>query len=503
MTNRDIAAAFDEIADLLELQNANPFRVRAYRNGARRIADLSESVAQIVTDSNRDLTEFGGIGKELAEKIRTLVKTGSLPMLEELRAEIPAGVLTLIRVPGLGAKKAAILHQELGIASLEMLRAACEADQVQALKGFGRKTQEKILAGIELAAMAEDRMYWAVADEIVQELLAYLRQVPGIRQLEVAGSYRRGRETVGDIDILVDAENPSAVMDHLAMFGGGVTLIGRGDTKMSVRLPRGLQVDLRAVPPESFGAALQYFTGSKDHNVLVRGMAKDRGLKINEYGVFRLNVAAGDSPAANAGAAGKNAEIAAGEPPAATSETPIAGRTEEEVYATLGLPLFPPEIREARDEFAWAAAGKLPKLIDLADLVADLHMHTTSSDGKASLPEMVDAAHAAATSTSPSPITRNASAWRTASTRPAFAHSGKRSTPSIAGSTTSSSSKALSATSSNKAAWTCPTTCSPRPIGSSPASITASSKRAGKSPTGSWGHSRIRTSRSSLTPPAG
>ncbi|MEX0641757.1 MAG: helix-hairpin-helix domain-containing protein, partial [Pirellulales bacterium] len=292
MTNRDIAAAFDEIADLLEFQNANPFRVRAYRNAARKIGDLSEPVAAIVADPDRSLTDLEGIGADLAEKIAGLVTSGNLPMLEELRAAIPAGVLALLRIPGLGPKKAAVLYKDLHITSLDMLREACAADQVHALKGFGKKTQDKILAGIDLAAHAEDRMYWSHADEIVQDLLEYMRLLKGIRQMEVAGSYRRGKETIGDIDLLVDAKDAEAAMDHLAKFGDGATLIGRGDTKMSIRLARGLQIDLRVMHTKSFGAALQYFTGSKDHNVILRGMAKDRGLRINEYGVFRVGKSA-------------------------------------------------------------------------------------------------------------------------------------------------------------------------------------------------------------------
>src|SRR3954471_20710753 len=287
MNNRDIAASFDEIADLLEFQNANPFRVRAYRNAARRINDLSEPLANVAADPNRQLTDLDGIGKDLALKIEEVLETGSIGMLDELRSEIPGGVLAMVRIPGMGPKKAAALFKELGITTLDALRAACEADQVSALKGFGKKTQEKILAGIDVAAAAHVRVYWAHADEIVQQLLAHMRQVKGIRQMEVAGSYRRGRETIGDIDLLVDADDPHAVMDQLGRFEELATVIGRGDTKMSIRLGRGLQIDLRVVPAKSFGAALQYFTGSKDHNVVLRGMAKDRGLRINEYGVFR------------------------------------------------------------------------------------------------------------------------------------------------------------------------------------------------------------------------
>ncbi len=382
MNNRDIATLFDEVADLLEFENANPFRVRAYRNAARRINDLSEPLAAIAADSGRQLTDIDGIGKDLAAKIGELLETGSIAMLEELRTRIPGGVLAMVRIPGMGPKKAAALYNELGITSLDGLRAACESGQVEVLKGFGKKTQEKILAGIDVAAHAEERMYWAHADEIVQQLLTHMRQLPGIRQMEVAGSHRRGRETIGDVDLLVDADDADAVMDHLGRFEEMATVSGRGDTKMSIRLGRGLQIDLRVVPPKSFGAALQYFTGSKDHNVVLRGMAKDRGLRINEYGVFRSSPVAADS------------DDGADEPDYKNVDSPlyVAGRTEEEVYSTLELPWFPPEVREARQEFAWAAAGALPDLIELTDLQGDLHMHTTASDGKATLREMVVAA---------------------------------------------------------------------------------------------------------------
>jgi DNA polymerase (family 10) len=390
MNNRDIATIFAEIADLLEFQNANPFRVRAYRNAARRITDLPEPLAKIAADPKRELTDLEGIGKDLAQKIGEVLDTGSIAMLEELRSAIPGGVLAIVRIPGVGPKKAAALHKELGITSLDALRAACEADQVQSLKGFGKKTQGKILAGIDVAAKAHLRIYWAHADEIVQHLLAHMRELKSIRQIEVAGSYRRGRETIGDLDLLVDADDADAVMDQLGRFEELATVLGRGDTKMSIRLGRGLQIDLRVVPSKSFGAALQYFTGSKDHNVVLRGMAKDRGLRINEYGVFRVE-------GGGRSAKGEGPENDSGPRPSALGPQPdwpnyIAGRTEEEVYAAIDLPWFPPEIREARQEFAWAAAGELPKLIELTDLVGDLHMHTTASDGKASLREMVVAA---------------------------------------------------------------------------------------------------------------
>lgn len=386
MHNAEIAAALDEVADLLEFQGANSFRVRAYRNASRTVHDLTEPAERVASDSNRSLTEFSGIGADLAVKIKTLIDTGKLPMLEELRAAVPESVLALMRIPGLGPKKAAALFSQLGIKTLDELRAACETHQVRDLKGFGEKTEAAILAGMSFAASPEVlRIYWADADLIAQALVAHLRAGGGVRQIEPAGSYRRGRETVGDLDFVVDCEDGAAVMDRLAAYPEVSAVIGRGDTKMSVRLMSGLQIDLRVVPEKSFGAALVYFTGSKQHNIVLRGLAKQHGLRINEYGVFRLP--AGGKPAD----AEKDAsdEVAAKE--AAKLEY-IAGASEKEVYDTLDLPVFPPEIREARSEFDWAAAGSLPKLIELSDICGDLHMHTTATDGKASLEEMIAAA---------------------------------------------------------------------------------------------------------------
>ncbi len=365
LSNAQMAAVLEQLADLLEFQGANAFRIRAYRNGSRAIRNLSQSVAHLVAENPDQLTDIDGIGKAVAEKCVTLVQTGSLPQLETLLEEIPESVLTLLRIPGLGPKKAALLHRELGIVTLEQLKQACEQQQVRVLKGFGAKTEEAILKGMHVAEAAGQRIYWAEADQIVAALREWLRPLTAVRQLEFAGSYRRGKETVGDLDILVDSTDHNQVMDRLAGFAGVVETIGRGDTKMSVRMASGLQIDVRVVPRESFGAALQYFTGSKEHNVVLRGRAKQRGLKINEYGVFRV---AGDS------------------------QEYLAGDSEQSVYATLNLPVIPPELREARQEFQWADAGTLPDLIRESDVQGDLHMHTTETDGLASLAEMVDAA---------------------------------------------------------------------------------------------------------------
>jgi len=365
MTNTQIADVFEQMADLLEFQGANTFRVRAYRNGARAIRDLPEAVSSMVEHGIDKITAIDGIGKGVAEKCVTLVETGELPQLNELKEQVPESVLALMRVPGMGPKKAAVLFKELGIATLEQLKEACEAEQVRTLKGFGKKTEESILQGLAIAEAAGQRIYWADADEIASELKAHLSVCKSIEQLELAGSYRRGKETVGDLDVLVVSEDADEVMDRLNEFENVSEVIGRGDTKMSIRLNNGFQIDLRVVPAESFGAALQYFTGSKEHNVILRGRAKQRGLKINEWGVYRVD---GDK------------------------ETYIAGASEKDVYATLELPVFPPESRESRGEFDLAEADELPQLIELTDIRGDLHMHTTETDGKATLQEMIEAA---------------------------------------------------------------------------------------------------------------
>ena len=361
MTNAEIAAVLEQVADLLEFQGANPFRIRAYRNGARAIQDLPEAVNDIVADPERELTGIAGIGKDLAGKVVALVQTGELPMLQELLAEIPESVLAMLRIPGLGPKRAAVIYRELGVSNLGQLRKACQAQRVRELKGFGAKTEAAILEGMEIAEQAGKRMLWANADQIARALLAHLEGCQVIEKLEPAGSYRRGKDTVGDLDFLAMAADAAGVMDCFGAYPDVAQVLLRGETKMSVRLKSKVQVDLRVVPAESFGAALQYFTGSKAHNVELRGMAKSRGLKINEYGVFR-------------------------------GAKQIAGRSEEEVYAALDLPCFPPELREARREFEWAKAGELPVLIEQKDLRGDLHMHTTWSDGTDTIEQMAAAA---------------------------------------------------------------------------------------------------------------
>lgn len=366
MDNELIASHFDEMAELLEIRGESTFRVRAYRNGAKSIRDLTESVASILADPSRKLTDLPGIGDAISEKCKVLLETGKIPQLEELRKEVPAGLLQIMRVPGLGAKKAKALYESLNITNIDELRAACEQKKVRELKGFAAKTEESILKSLDQLASTSARMLLDEASYLVESLRKHLQVIPSIKQLEFAGSYRRGKETVGDLDIVIVSEHPDAAMDQLNSFPRLQEVLARGDTKMSIRVHGGFQVDMRVVPAESFGAAMQYFTGSKEHNVEIRGRAKKLGLRINEYGVYREE----------------------------DLDHPIAGETEESVYAAVQLPWIAPELRESRGEFEMAEQGRLPQLITLADLRGDLHMHTTATDGENTLEEMVAAAQA-------------------------------------------------------------------------------------------------------------
>ena len=372
MTNADIAAVLDHVADLLEYRGGNVFRVRAYRNAARAITGMVESLAAVRTDAGRSLTDLEGIGADLAGKIEALLDTGRLPLLDELAREVPAAVFELMRVPGLGPKKVKALVDGLGIDSLDALERACRDGRVADVKGFGAKTQAAILDNIAFAKSPEHaRLLWAEADAIVQPLLEWMRACPAVRRVEGAGSWRRGRETVGDLDLVADSADAAAVMDRLHRWPETSAVLLEGDTKTSIRGPRGVQIDLRVVEHGSFGAAWQYFTGSKEHNVRLRSRARDRDLSINEYGVWRLTPG-------GANAAGRDASL--------------AGRTEEDVYRAVGLPWIPPELREGREEIRLAEAGALPDLVALDDVRGDLHMHTTATDGEATLGEMVRAA---------------------------------------------------------------------------------------------------------------
>lgn len=358
--NEDIASIFDEIADLLEIRGENPFRIRAYRNAARVIRDHSENIAAMV-EKGEDLTSLPGIGGDLAGKIAEIVRTGRLAALEELRKGIPGGVLEMLHLPGLGPKKVKILHEKLGIGTLDELRQAAEAGRVRSLPGFGARTEEKILEGLRAQADTSRRFLRSVAVSYAEALVEYLRQLPGVRRVTVAGSYRRGKETVGDLDILAIADKKSPIMDRFVAYDEVAEVLSHGTTRSSVILRSGIQVDVRVVPERSYGAALHYFTGSKPHNIAIRRLGQKAGLKINEYGVFR-------------------------------KDRYIGGRNEEDVFGAVGLPYIEPELREERGEIEAAREGRLPKLVTLGDIKGDLHMHSTATDGRNTIEEMALAA---------------------------------------------------------------------------------------------------------------
>lgn len=370
MDNAQIAATLDEVADVLEIQEANPFRIRAYRNAVRTVEAQTVPLARWV-DEGKALTDLPGIGKEMEGHIKELLATGSLSFRDQLLAEIPRTLLELMRLPGVGPKKAKKLYDERGIATIEALEQAARAGTIAGLPGFGAKTQEKILAGIAEYQKARGRTLLAVAEQSIEPLLAHLREAQGVEKLEVAGSYRRRKETVGDVDLLATARKAGPVMERFLAYPGAEKTVMSGDTRSSVILGNGLQVDLRVVPPESCGAALVYFTGSKEHNVKLRRRGVEQGLRISEYGVFRVDP----------------------EDPEGEGER-IAGAEEEDVYRTVGLPWIPPELREDQGEIEAALAGVLPELIRREDLRGDLHMHSTWSDGRNTIAEMVAACRA-------------------------------------------------------------------------------------------------------------
>lgn len=358
--NADIAAIFEEIADLLEIQGANPFRVRAYRNAARTVGEFGRDLAAMIA-RGQALPKIPGIGEDLARKIHEIASTGKSSFLEQLHKELPESITELLHIPGLGPKKVKALYERIRVDSLEDLRAAAQAGRIRELPGFGEKTERHILEALAVRRDSTRRFKRPVAAQYAEALAATLRTLPGVTQVEIAGSYRRCCETVGDIDLLVTARDSVPVMARFTGYDEVAEVLSQGGTRASVVLKRGLQVDLRVVAEASYGAALAYFTGSKAHNIVLRKRAQARGLKLNEYGVFR-------------------------------GETPIAGETEESVYAALGLPWIPPELREDRGEVEWAERGPLPQLVTRADLKGDLHCHTRASDGANTLREMAEAA---------------------------------------------------------------------------------------------------------------
>lgn len=358
--NMEVANCLNKLANLLEIEGANPFRVRAYRNAARIITSLSKNVSDLV-DQGADLTLLPGIGADLAGKIETLVKTGSLPLLQEIEGRLPPLLNELMQVEGLGPKRIMLIYKKLKIKDISTLKVAIEKGRLQKLKGFGEKIEQKILQGIAHKDRSLKRFKFAETSPIVDDLTQYLKKLDHVNHVECAGSFRRRKETVADLDFLVTANNGQKVIDYFVQYTEVAEIISQGSTRSTVRLKSGIQVDLRVVPEISYGAALLYFTGSKDHNIAIRKIGVQKKLKINEYGVFK-------------------------------GKKQIAGRTESEVYATVGLPYIEPELREDRGEIEAAANGNLPHLIKLKDIRGDLHCHIKTSDKPNNLKELANAA---------------------------------------------------------------------------------------------------------------
>ena len=363
MQNADIARLLGEVADLLEISEGNPFKVRAYRNAARTVADHPDPLAELVKGGAFDLTDLPGIGGGIAKEITALVATGTLPQRQQLVAIIPPGLLDLLRIPGLGPKRVKLFHDQLKVNSVADLKEALDQGKIGTLGGFGPKLLDKIREGVAAAAAGDGakRIVLHVAEQYARAIVEHLKAGGGITDIDVAGSFRRRKETIGDLDIVASCTNPAAVIERFGKFGDVTHVASQGDTRSTVRLSGGLQVDLRVVEPGCFGAAMQYFTGSQAHNIELRKIAQSKNLKLNEYGVFK-------------------------------GEKCISGRTEKDVYAALGLDWIPPEMRENRGEIRLAKAHQLPELVALDDIRGDLQMHTDASDGKATLGEMVEAA---------------------------------------------------------------------------------------------------------------
>lgn len=355
---KKVAYLFEEIAMLLELKGENPFRSRSYLNAARAIQELEGDLETLFRAGT--LSKVRGIGKGTAEKLGELIETGKMQFYEELKASFPKGLLDMLDIPGLGPKKARFLFDNLQIASLEDLEKACKEDQVMALKGFGKKSQEKILKGIEQMRMYQGRYLVHKAAPFAEQLLHFLRELPDVEQAELGGSLRRRKETVKDIDFVVSTRTPEHVMEAFVQHPLSTSIIAHGSTKSSITLEHGINVDLRCVTPEQYAYAVMHFTGSKEHNTIMRSRAKQHDMKLNEYGLFK-------------------------------GEERIHCDTEEEIYKTLGLHFIPPELREDRGEFDWAEQHECVQLVEIDDIKGIFHAHSTYSDGAATLREMAEA----------------------------------------------------------------------------------------------------------------
>jgi DNA polymerase (family 10) len=358
--NSDISEIFNKVADLLEIEGANPFRVRAYRNAARTISGLPQDVSDML-ESGKDLTELPGIGKDLSDKIKEFIETGSLAQLEKIEERTPSDLSKLMKLKGLGPKRVKSLNRNLGITSFKELREAARKSKVNEIEGFGKKTEQAILEALEEAEGKEGRIKLVEAEQRALPFLEYLKEFEGIKEMTLAGSYRRRKATVGDLDILVTCKKGAKIMDRFIAYEDVKKVVSKGTTLSSIILRSGLHVDLRVLPEVSYGSALHYFTGSKAHNIAVRKLGVKKKLKINEYGIFK-------------------------------GEKRIAGKNEDDVFTQVNLPYIEPELRENWGEIEAAQRGKLPTLINIDDLRGDLHIHTKETDGHDELEDMAVAA---------------------------------------------------------------------------------------------------------------
>ena len=364
MENREIARVLWETADLMEIAAEDSFRIRSYRNGATAIEGYPERVIDILRDPSRKVTEIPGIGKGLAAVLQEIVDRASCERRDQLLEKFPAGALEFLKIQGLGPKSIALIFEHYRIGTIDELEQLAKEQKLRELPRMGAKLEEKVLRSIAQYRLRTGRFLLSFAHDAAAELTKYLREIDGIEEITAAGSLRRGKDTVGDLDLLVTGPNAAVALERFIAYPRVHEVLGRGPNKASAKIGReGLQVDVRALPRESYGAAMQYFTGSKEHNVSVRTRAVKMGFKLSEYGLFR-----------------------------AEDDSRVAGVTEEEIYKTLGLAWIPPELRENAGEIEAAAEGRMPELVELQDIRGDIHMHTTETDGRASLEEMAEAA---------------------------------------------------------------------------------------------------------------
>jgi len=366
MENREFARVLSETADLMEIAGEYSFRIRSYRNAASAIEGFPERVDDILANPERKVTEIPGVGKGLASVIAELATRGSFERRDTLLAQFPPTLLELFKIQGLGPKGIALLYEHHKVATIDELERICKEQKLRELPRMGAKLEEKVLKSIAQYRQRTGRFLLNFGQQVAAELIPYLSETGGIEKIAAAGSLRRGKDTIGDLDLLVTGPGAPEALERFVQHPKAHSILGKGPNKASIQYGLdGLQVDLRALPHESYGAAMQYFTGSKEHNILVRSRALKLGFTLNEYGLVRLD-----------------------------NEQRVAGETEEEVYAALGLPWIPPELRENCGEIEAALEGRLPQLIQLSDIRGDLHMHTTETDGRATLQEMAEAAHA-------------------------------------------------------------------------------------------------------------